>query len=85
MKSGVLMHKDGSGADIANSKEIAPQLVQRLLDDYEQLESESAAKDERIAETETALKMATDTIAEYQHVLSMFEDEGSYEIHVEID
>ena len=36
-------------------------------------------------ELEQALKMATDTIAEYQHVLAMFDDEGSYEIHVEID
>ena len=40
---------------------------------------------ERIAELETALKMASDTIVEYQHVLSMFDDEGSYEISVEID
>ena len=40
---------------------------------------------EHIAELEQALKMATDTIAEYQNVLAMFDDEGSYEVHVEID
>ena len=43
-----------------------------------------AAENQR-NELEQALKMATDTIAEYQHVLAMFDDEGSYEIHVEID